>query len=333
MAGATILAAVSRHGRVAAIVVGAVLPFTPVAATAQDAVPSTPLAGQVLLDGDPVPGASVSLHQVSSGGSGQVAITVTDANGGFSFDRADPSEADFAFYFATAEHQSVTFFGPILRVDERPDRYVIEVYDTAASLPEPIRVAARHMVLIPENTGSWEVNEILRIQNPTNLALVSPDESAAWSFGIPEGATDFEVGPGDVLPHELVLMENRVLHITPIVPGTREVLIRYRLPADARTGLVPITEPTDSFHLYVRQPAHLTAVTGLQSQRMVDIEDEQYLQYSATNLADGSTIELRWSRPGPPLDPVLVAVGLSVAVLAAAAVVAFRNRLPASPAV
>src|SRR5690606_36664237 len=123
---------------------------------------------------------------------------------------------------------------------------------------------------------------------PTNLALVSPDESAAWSFGIPKGATDFEVGAGDVLPHELVLMENRVLHITPIVPGTREVLIRYRLPADARTGLVPITEPTDSFHLYVRQPAHLTAVTGLQSQRMVDIEDEQYLQYSATNIADGS---------------------------------------------
>lgn len=315
------------HAAAAAL---AIVVLVPAAAVAQQQPEApTPLVGQVLLGGDPVPAAPVSLHQVSSGGSGETKASVADEEGRFVFERADPAEADFAFYFATAEHQSVTFFGPILRVDETPPNYVVEVYDTAAVLPRPIRVAARHMVLIPENTGSWEVNEILRVVNDTNLALVSPDGAAAWGFGIPAGATDFEVGPGDVLPHELALMEDRVLHLTPLIPGARELLIRYRLPAEANPSVIPISEPTDTFHLYVRQPAHLTGVTGLESQTMVELENEQYLQYSASALAEGAEISLRWSRPGPPLDPVQAAVALTVTVLAIAAVFAIRNRAAA----
>ncbi len=302
-----------------------------VPAPAQESAAARQLAGQVVLGGAPIAGAPVSLHEVSSGGSGEVATGITDEQGSFLLDRATAGETDFAFYFATAEYESVTFFGPILRADETPDRYVVEVFDTATVLPQPVRVIARHMVLIPENTGSWEVNEILRVVNPTSLALVSPDGSAAWSFSIPDGVTDFEVGPGDVLPHELALMENRVLHLTPLIPGSREVLIRYRLPADASPSVLPISEPTDTFNLYVRQPAHLSGVTGLQSQRMVDLENEQYLQYSATALPVGEEIGMRWSRPGAPIDPVKAAVGLTALILGAAAVVAFRNRSPAAP--
>jgi hypothetical protein len=154
---------------------------------------------------------------------------------------------------------------------------------------------------------------------------VSSNGAAAWEFGLPSGVTDFEVGPGDVLPHELAFMDGRVLHLTPVIPGAREIFIRYRLPVDAAPASLSISEPTDSLNIYVRQPSHLTGVSGIQSQRMVDVDQERYLQYTAVDLAPGASIALRWSRPGPPVDPVIVAVSITLVLLAAAAIVAIRN--------
>lgn len=287
---------------------------------------ASPLRGQVVLGGAPVGGVHVSLHRITSEASGAVAVAMTDPAGRFEFSREVDEATAFQFYFVTAEHNSVTFFGPFVRPDEDPTEYLVAVYDTAAVPPEPLRVAARHIVLMPEAGGSWEVNEIIAISNPTSVAIVPDGDAAAFELHLPEGVTDFEVGPGDVLPHEIAFMGGRLLHLTPVIPGSRDIFIRYRLPQNASPTSLAILEPTDTLNIYVRQPSHLTGISGIQSQRMIDVDGQRYLQYSSADLVTGTTIELRWSRPGPPVDPVMAAVTLSLILLGLAAVVAARNR-------
>jgi hypothetical protein len=287
------------------------------------------LEGQVLRYGQPVPGVPVTLHRVTSEGSGEVAFTSTGADGNFRFPLDRVEGAAFTVFFVTAEFQSVRYFGPPLHPDAPRDEYVVQVFDTASTLPEPPRVVRRDIVMIPEAAGSWEVNEIVTISNPTRVALVSPAGTPTWELRIPEAATDFQAGEGDILPHEISFMGNRVMLLTPLIPGERDLFIRYRLPASPAGSRVPIEEPTDTFNLYVRQPSHLTSVVGLETTRMIQAEGEQFLQYGGLDLPPGSGVALQWTRTAPPVDPIVAAVSVTVLLLAIGLAMAWRNRADA----
>jgi 5-hydroxyisourate hydrolase-like protein (transthyretin family) len=297
--------------------------LTPGRLQAQD--PGT-LEGQVLRYGQPVPGVPVTLHRVTSEGSGEVAYTNTDAEGSFRFPLDRVEGAAFTVFFATAEFQTVRYFGPPLHPDAQREEYVVQVFDAASTLPEPPRVVRRDIVMIPEAAGSWEVNEIVTVSNPTRVALVSPTGTPTWELRIPEAATDFQAGEGDILPHEISFMGNRVLLLTPLIPGERDLFIRYRLPASPAGSRVPIEEPTDTFNLYIRQPSHLTSVVGLQTTRMIEAEGEQFLQYGGIDLPAGSGVGLQWTRTAPPIDPIVAAVSVTVLLLAIGLAMAWRNR-------
>jgi len=183
------------------------------------------------------------------------------------------------------------------------------------------------VVLIPETSGSWEVNEVITIANDGDAALVAPGGMPTWRLRIPERAAAFQVGEGDILPHEVTLMEDEVMLLTPVTPGERDLYIRYRLPANPPTGTFTLSHPTRSFNLFVMQPSHLTSVEGLISTRIVEAEGEQFLQYSNQDLGPGAEIILRWSNAGaPPVDPVIAAVLVTLAVLALGIWGAVRNR-------
>jgi hypothetical protein len=285
------------------------------------------LRGRVVHDGRPVPGVPVALHRVSPDTSGQVAAAVTDPGGEFTFPLEVVEGAAFTVFFTTADFLGVRYFGRPVHPSEPAVNYVVEVFDTTSALPEPVRVARRDAVLIPERQGSWEINEVIRVVNPTRQALVGRDGMPAWSFRIPQNATDFEAGEGDFMPYEITRVDDRVMLIAPLTPGERDLFIRYRLAGGPANSAFPIEEPTDTFNLYVRQPSHLTSVAGLTTTRRIEAEGEEFLQYGGTGFGPGSRIEFRWSRAdGAPIDPTLAAIGVTVVLLLVGAWAAARNR-------
>jgi hypothetical protein len=121
-------------------------------------------------------------------------------------------------------------------------------------------------------------------------------------------------------------MDDRVLLLTPVPPGERDLFIRYRLPAGPSRSLLQIDEPTDTLNVFVRQPSHLTSVSGLETTRIVDAGDERFLQYGGLALLPGATVQLQWGRlSGPPIDPVIAAVSVTLLFLAVAVWAAVRN--------
>jgi 5-hydroxyisourate hydrolase-like protein (transthyretin family) len=322
-----------RFFRALRVVIGAItivsaLLFAP-DGVAQAPESTTPvlLEGRVERGDQPVPGSRVTLHRVTSESSGEVASVESDADGRFRFPLETVPGTAFTVYFATAEYLSVRYFGRPIHSGEVPASYTVEVYDTASALTEPIRITRRDMVLLPELNGSWDVNEIIRIHNPTNAALVAGPGMPTWSLNVIEGASDFEAGESDILPHEVNWMGDRVLLLTPVTPGSRDLLIRYRLPAGPREGALPISAPTDTFNIYVQQPSHLSGITGMSTTRMIDIEGESFLQYGGVDFTPGSSVRLSWGRgSAPPVDPVIAAVVVTVGLLLVGAWVAIRNR-------
>lgn len=319
---------------VCAFLCSALLLALPVAAAGQDTPPNVPtaeqrLVGQVVHDGQPLAEVPVVLHRVTPDEAAPWAQTVTDEAGTFRFPLVAVPGAEFTLFFVTADYLSVRYFGHPINPDQPPaSDYVVAVYDTTSTVTEPIRVVRRDMVMIPETMGSWQVNEIIRIQNPGNRALVATTPGMpAWRLSVPEGAAEFQVGQGEILPHEVSVVEGEVLLLAPVTPGARDLFIGYRLPANPGSASLPITEPTDTVNIFVRQPSHLTAVEGLPTASMVDAEGEQYLQYSGFDFPAGEEIRLEWTETeGLPVDPIVAAVSATLLLLGVGAWAAIRNR-------
>src|SRR5690606_21109165 len=126
-----------------------------------------------------------------------------------------------------------------------PPEYPVEVFDTASTAPLPIRVPVRDVFLTALPDGAWEVNDWIRITNDNRVARVARPGAPSFQLRIPEEATDFEVDEGSVQPSEVTRMEDRVMLMTPVTPGTKDLLVRYRLPARPPRATIPIGEPTD----------------------------------------------------------------------------------------
>lgn len=316
----------ARLGRVTAVwFVALVLPlaFLTRPLQAQEAVDT--LRGSVVLQGQPVPNTPVTLHRVTPDQSGEVATATTDDSGVFTFPLVPDENARFTVFFVTAEYLSVRYFGQPVHLTDPSEGYTVAVFDTTSTPSAPVRINRRDVVLIPQENLSWEVNEIISILNPDERAVVSQSGLPTLEITIPEDAANFQAGEGDILPHEVSIMQNRVLLLTPVIPGRRDLFIRYRLPAEPTDAGFPIDQPTDTFNLYVEQPSHLTAVEGLSSTQMIDVEGDQFLQYSGAGMSVGQTLLLEW-QAGSPVDPVTVGVGVTILLLAAGAFLAIRNR-------
>lgn len=297
----------------------------PQTTVAQEPTPADSIHGRVLKDGLAVPRTPVTLHRVTPNQSGEVASALTDQSGAFSFALEQLPDVGFNVFFVTAEHLSVRYFGEPIHLDEPQADYAVEVFDTTSVPAAPVRINRRDMVMIPLQNDAWEVNEIISILNSDSRALVSDRGMPTMEISVPGTASNFQAGEGDIFPHEVSFMDGRILLVTPVLPGRRDLFIRYLLPAEPSDVTVPLDQPTDTLNLYVQQPSHLTSVEGLSSTQMIDVEGEQFLQYSATEIAQGNAVLLAWTG-GLPVDPVLLSVGITLALLAVGAFLAVRNR-------
>lgn len=290
--------------------------------------------GRVEKAGTGQPGIEVTLHRVTRDAAGVIGTARSGSRGEFTFSVSAPDTSGFTVHFTTVDFLGVRYFGPALHPGEAPGGYRIEVFDTAAasSLRDSVRIARREMMLLPAEGRGWEVSEIVLVRNEARRTLVSADGFPTWEFLIPEDVTDFEIGESEIAPDDLRRMDSRVFVVAPLQPGTREIFLRYRLPADQRTLELPAAQPTERLNLYVQQPSPPLEVVGLESVAPMSAEGVSFLRYSAAAVAPGAQLRLSWREaPGPPLDPAVAAIALALLVLALGAVAALRRRDPADP--
>lgn len=293
------------------------------------------ISGRVLQDGREVAGIDVTLHRVTRDSAGSVATRTTAADGGFSF-RPPPSDSTgFTVLFATAEYQGVRYFGPPIHPGDSPEGYAVEVFDTVfVSAPsDRVRLMSRAMILLPGTDGGWEVDEIVRIENPEEVTFISPPGMPTWELRIPDGVTAFQVGEGQFSADEVRRMGNRVLVTAPLTPGAREMLIRYRLPGDEAGFAVPIARATGSLDLFIRQPSPAVNVSGLAPADTITEQGERFLRFTGTELRPGAEVKVGWQGGGsPPVDPVHASVVLILLLLGSGAWFAVRGGgAPAAP--
>jgi hypothetical protein len=287
------------------------------------------LAGVVSKQGQPVGGVEVTLHRVTRDSAGVVATGVAGTDGSFAFRLPPVDTSGFTVFFATAEFHGVRYFGPPVHSREPTGRYAIQLFDTisADTSRSPIRLAQRDLVLIPEMQGGWEVNEVLRIQNPEQVTLVSRSGMPTWTMRIPEGVTAFEVGEGQFSAEEAQRMGDRVLITAPLPPGVRELYIRYRISEDHPVFTLPVLHRTAAFNVFIRQPSPDIDVRGLSPAESVTEGSETFLRFSGADLAAGTRVSVGWKGARTaPVDPIHASVATVLLVLGAGAWAGARRR-------
>lgn len=298
------------------------------------------IAGRVTRAGVPAPGLAVELHRVTRNTRGPITRVTTGPGGAFSIPLPPVQDtAGFTVFFATATTDGVRYFGPVVHGGAGDTSYAIEVFDTTTSRAavDSVKVTRRDVVMIPGSDGGWEVAELVRVDNRARRTLVPDATRPLFGIAIPKGSTAFEAGDGGndsgapqegqkQLPGDVVRVGDRVWISAPLVPGERDVIFRYRLPASPRQASLPVEHATDSVNVYVKQPAPEIEVAGLTKPKPFAAEGEQFLLFSGAAVKAGSAVGLDWRGPTPsPVDPRWAALGATAAVLAAGAWLAVRR--------
>lgn len=300
------------------------------------------LEGVVVRPDGPVPGGEVILHRVTAEEAGEIDTVSVGDDGGFRFELPtvpDP-EGRNEVYFASASHHGVLYFGPAITTAVQLDSlYRIEVHDTAsvpvegASLP----VAVRYMIVedpatarVPpsatapaeprdrEGDEGWLVTDLLQPLNDGDETLVPREGGVVWSYPLPPGATDVEVGGAGITPDAAQLVGGRVAVSQPLPPGPRQSLVRYRL--EGPTMEIPLPGRTRSMELLIREPAPPFEVAGLEARGPVTMEEggATYRRFVGTDLVDATVTLVEGEEEGGvpggwlavTLAAILTAVGL-----------------------
>ncbi len=300
------------------------------------------LRGRVLMDDVPLPSTQVILHRVGLDGSGPLDSLSTRPDGSFRFrlpSVPDPGVKQ-TVYFASVLHEGVNYFGSAIHLATQLDTlYEIRVYETegapvgGAALP----LQARYM-LLEEHQGFWTVTDLLQVNNPGQRTLVAVAQGVTWGYPFPEGASDLEVGGGEMTPNAADLIGGRLRVTSSIPPGMREFLVRYRLADPFVTLSLPGF--TGEMELLVREPAPPLEVAGLQPASPVEMEQGlTYRRFVGDSLQDATVIMS--PGPGQPVVPTRwLAVGLALVlaiaslyfVLRPRAGVAGHHEVPVQPA-
>jgi hypothetical protein len=285
-------------------------------------------------DSVPIPGASVVLHTITADSAGEIDSTRTDERGGFGFRLPtvpDPLGRG-EVYLASVRHQGILYFGsPIAQASQLDSAYLIQVHDTTVAPAQgfalPVRV--RYLMLEP-GPDFWVVTDGFQIENPGQTTLVAAEGGIVWSYPLPAGASDLEVGEADGSPDAIQLVDGVLRISAPVLPGIRQYMVRYRLGEPRLEIALPGT--VDQVELLVREPAPPLAVVGLMAGQPVEIDPgTTYRRYAAVNLENASVRVLPGTDVRPlPMEWVAVALAL-VLVAATTYLVRQPGYVPGSP--
>lgn len=290
------------------------------------------------------------LHRVTADDAGEIDTVSVGADGSFRFDLPtvpDP-EGRNEVYFASASHHGVLYFGPAITTAVQLDSlYRIEVHDTTstplggASLPlavryliveDPEAAGAQPSAEPPEEEGEgWLVTDLLQPLNDGDRTLVPREGGVVWSYPLPPGATDIEVGGAGITPEGAQLVEGRLVVSQPLAPGPRQSLVRYRLEGDALE--FPMPGRTEQVELLIREPAPPFEVSALEARGPVTMEEggPTYRRFVGTGLVD-VTVTLVQGEEERGVPGGWLAVALAAILTAVGLWAALRRSEPRPPA-
>ncbi len=278
------------------------------------------LDGKVSLADSAFAGARVTLHRVGTDGSGPLDSLLARADGTFHFTlpSVPNPEVEDVIYFASVVHDGVNYFGPAIHLAVQLDTlYEIRVYDTETAPADgaPLQVQARYTLLEPA-TGFWTATDLLQVINAGEHTLVPAAGGATWTYPLPEGASDLEVGGDQMTPDVVTLVNGRIRVTSSIPPGVREYVVRYRVPDPFVTFELPGF--TGEMELLVKEPAPPMVVGGLVAAPPVEMEPGTVYRRFVEDSLLGASIVVTKGEGEALLPTRWFAVGLAL-VLALAA--------------
>ena len=289
------------------------------------------LHGQVLLGAQAVDTATVVLHQVGPESAGPVDSVRVESDGSFRFalPRLPGSGNQRDVFFASVRRYGILYFGsPVSSVSQLDSLYTIQTYETrgAGEGGEQLTITIRNLFINRTEAG-WNVTDLFEVQNASDWTWVAEGDEPTWRYPLPEAATNFQVGQGD-LGDDAVEFRDGVLHVyAPVPPGERLFVVTYDIP-DLNLD-VPLPGYTEMVQVLISEPAPPLEAEGLTQERPVEMEPGvQFRRYAAEGVSDQVA---RLSEGGDAFSvPVRELAVLLALLLTAAAIWALRRDPSAS---
>lgn len=247
------------------------------------------IKGEVRVADEPLPGVMVVLHEVSSEFSGEIDSIRSGAQGDFTLrlPRLPDHGVSSEVYFASVRHRGLLYFGPAITSPAQLDSlYLIQAYDTMAVPRGGAEIPVAQRSLFLDKTGEgWQATDVFQLIQDEERTLFSPEEGVVWSYPLPPGARDFQVGQSEMAPDATRLREGRMELYSPIPPGERFYLVRYTIPEDEFT--LPLPGTTRRLEVMVREPGPEVAFPPLTPGVPVELEPGNvFRRFEGVNLQD-----------------------------------------------
>lgn len=271
----------------------------------------------------PVAGVMVTLHRVGPDRSGPLDSLRTGPDGRYAF-RYRPVGSEEAIYFVSASYGGIAYFGsPLRSANVAGDDAIITVFDTTSS-PIRLRVRGRHlMVSASDPSERRQVLEVFELSNDTTLTRVGArGDSATFRIVLPNGATDFAGGQGDVPPEAIAMVNGRAEVYAPIAPGLKQLSFSYLLPRESFPLSVPVGTPTEVFEVLMEDSTGAVEGGRLVRQGPVQASGRTFVRWLADSVPANGVV--RVSFPGTPRAPIIPTYVVAAAGAAALMLFALR---------
>jgi hypothetical protein len=264
------------------------LPTVPGPSAGQEEVVSS-LRGEVRVGEEPLSGATVVLHLVGPETSGEIDSIQTASDGSFEIllPHVPSHSVDSEIFFASVQYRGLYYFGPaITNAVQLDSTYIIQAYDTLTVPPggADLTLLSRSLFLEKRSDG-WTATDVFQLQQEGDRTLYSPEDGVTWSYPLPSGTRNFEVGQADFAPEMIRLDGERMKMSTPLPPGERYLMVRYDLPDNE--FLLPLPGRTDRLEILVREPGPPAEFPPLMVADPVELEPGNvYRRYAGDSLSN-----------------------------------------------
>lgn len=285
------------------------------------------IQGEVRAGGNPVPDVMVTLHEVSADFSGEIDSVRVGNEGRFSLrlPRLPEHGVTAEVYFASVRYRGLLYFGPAITSPAQLDSlYVIQAYDTLAVPPGGVELPLiQRSLFLDKMQEGWQATDVFQLRQEEDRTLFSPEEGVIWSYPLPPGARDFQVGQSELAPDDTRFTDGRIELFAPIPPGERFYLVRYSIPEDE--FILPLPGLTQRLEVMVREPGPEVDLTPLVPGAPVELEPgNTFRRYEGVNL---SNTEIQARVQAAPFEIPAAWLGVILAgLLGAAGVFAYRRR-------
>ncbi|MEP6990791.1 MAG: hypothetical protein ABJA80_07685 [bacterium] len=271
----------------------------------------------------PVPGVMVTLHRVGPDSSGPVDSIRTDKRGAYTI-RYRRFGSEDAVYFAAAVYRGIAYFSaPLQALRVRGEDGAITVFDTTTRAVD-LNVRGHHVVVsAPRPDGARNIVEVWELSNDTTVTIIGRDSlSPVWTATLPDGATDFQAGQGDVSASALVARGARVALLAPFGPGVKQLSYSYSLPPSAFPLSLPLERPTVVLEVLAEEPGAQVSGATLHAMDAATTGGRTFKRFLTQDVPAGSRVRIAVpTTTDATRTTVLVGIALALGLAMVAALV------------